>query len=157
MYCWPVPEGRPGPTARCFQGQLLDGVVIFAEVVGRGSFTRAAEESGHSTSYISKEISKLEARLGLRLLNRTTRSLSLTPEGEFYYRLCQQIINDAEQAEAALGGGTAEPRGRLRVSCPLSFGLSRLRPVLAKFTDRYPAVNVELDLNDRKVDIVIVG
>lgn len=140
-----------------FNGQLLDGLVIFAEVVSAGSFTRAAEASGHSTSYISKEVSKLEERLGVRLLNRTTRSLSLTPEGELYFRSCEQLINDAEQAENALVGNTAEPRGLLRISCPLSFGLSRLRPMLPAFTERYPDVKIELDLNDRFVDIVAEG
>lgn len=140
-----------------FDSRLLDGVVIFAEVATKGSFTQAARNSGHSTSYISKEINKLEARLGVRLLHRTTRSLSLTPEGEAYLQQCQQIIQDAQQAENTLGGGKQEPSGGLRVSCPISFGLSRVRPVLASFMEQYPKVSLDLDLNDRKVDLVAEG
>lgn len=75
-----------------FNSALFDGMVIFTEVVNSGSFTKAAHISGHSTSYISKEIGKLEARLGVRLLHRTTRTLRLTPEGELYFQQCQQLI-----------------------------------------------------------------
>lgn len=137
--------------------KLLDGIVAFVEVVNSGSFTNAAENSGHSTSYISKEITKLEERLGVRLLNRTTRSLSLTPEGEVYFQQCQQIVDDAGQAETLLGGQQQDPQGVLRVSCPVSFGLSRVRPILAKYTQKYPKVTIEIDLNDRKVDMVADG
>ncbi|MBU2918126.1 LysR family transcriptional regulator [Psychrosphaera sp. F3M07] len=137
--------------------KLLEGIVAFVEVVSNGSFTKAAEISGHSTSYISKEISKLEERLGIRLLNRTTRSLSLTPEGEVYYQQCQQIVNDAEQAEQFMTGQQQKPKGLLRVSCPVNIGLSKLRPVLAKFTSLYKGVQLELELTDRKVDMVAEG
>lgn len=137
--------------------KLLDGVAIFVDVVNSGSFTASARNSDHSTSYISKEITKLEARLGARLLNRTTRSLSLTPEGELYYQQCQQIILDAEQVENVVGGRQQEPKGTLKVSCPVSLGLSHLHPVFAKFLEQYPQVNIELDLNDRKVDMITEG
>jgi DNA-binding transcriptional LysR family regulator len=140
-----------------FNGKLLDGMVIFSQVVTSGSFTKAADVSGHSTSYISKEVNKLEDRLGMRLLNRTTRSISLTPEGELYFQQCQQIIDNAVAAEALLAGHQVEPQGNLRISCPVSFGLSSIRPKLAKFIAQYPKVNVELDLNDRKVEIVSEG
>ena len=85
-----------------FSAKLLDGMVIFVEVINAGSFTKAAENSGHSPSYISKEINKLEERLGIRLMNRTTRSISLTPEGELYFQQCQQIVDDAEEAAMAI-------------------------------------------------------
>lgn len=137
-----------------YQGNLLDGLVIFCEVVRHGSFTKAASSSGHSTSYISKEINKLESRLGVRLMHRTTRSISLTPEGEVYHQQCLQIIADAQIAEQALTGHQAEPKGLLKISCPVSFGLSRLRPIMAKFMELYPQVTLDIDLNDRKVDIV---
>lgn len=140
-----------------FNGKLLDGMVIFTEVIKTGSFTNAALSSGHSTSYISKEINKLEARLGVRLLHRTTRSISLTPEGELYYQQCQQIIGDAEELENAVSGRQSEPKGELRISCPLNFGLSHIRPILSTFLKRYPLIDVELDLNDRKVDVVADG
>ncbi|OUS38603.1 LysR family transcriptional regulator ['Osedax' symbiont bacterium Rs2_46_30_T18] len=136
---------------------LLDGIVIFVEVINAGSFTKAADNIGHSTSYISKEINKLEERLGVRLMNRTTRSISLTPEGELYFQQCQQIINDAEQAETSVNHHQLEPKGTLKVSCPVSFGFSHLRPVFSKFLQSFPQINLELDMSGRKVDIVADG
>ena len=132
-------------------------MVIFVEVVNTGSFTLAAQSSGHSTSYISKEINKLESRLGVRLMQRTTRSLRLTPEGEIYFQQCQQIISDAEQAEETLNGRQLEPKGTLRISCPTSFGNSRMQIIFARFLTQYPHVNLELDLNNGKVDMVTEG
>lgn len=140
-----------------FNSALFDGMVVFAEVVNSGSFTQAAHNSGHSTSYISKEIGKLEERLGVRLLHRTTRTLRLTPEGESYFQQCEQLIEDAQLAENALTGLQDTPKGKLRVSCPVGFALSRLRPIIRKFTERYPDIILELDLNDRKIDIVAEG
>jgi len=140
-----------------FKGHLLDGMMIFSEVVSSGSFTKAAEVSGHSTSYISKEISKLEERLGVRLMNRTTRSLNLTPEGRLYYEQCAQIISEAEQIESALAGQQIEPKGRLRISCPTSLGISRLQPIFANFLCQNPLVDLDIDLNDRKVDLIADG
>lgn len=140
-----------------FNSALFDGMVIFVEVVTGGSFTQAAHNSGYSTSYISKEVGKLEERLGIRLLHRTTRTLRLTPEGELYFQQCQQLIEDAQMAENAVTGQQATPKGRLKVSCPVGFALSRLRPILGKFADRYPDITLELDLNDRKIDIVAEG
>lgn len=136
---------------------LLDGLVTFVEIINAGSFTKAAEATGRSTSYISKEITKLEERLGIRLMNRTTRSISLTPEGEMYFQQCQQIINDAEQAEASVNQRQTEPKGTLKISCPVSFGFSHLRPLFAKFLMTYPMVDLELDMSGRKVDIVADG
>ncbi|MDD9155156.1 LysR family transcriptional regulator [Aliivibrio sp. S4TY2] len=140
-----------------FSSTLFDGMVIFVEVVTSGSFTQAALNSGHSTSYISKEIGKLEERLGVRLLHRTTRTLRLTPEGELYFQQCQQLIEDAQMAENSITRQQEKPKGRLKVSCPVGFALSRLRPILGKFTDLYPDITLELDLNDRKIDIVAEG
>ena len=140
-----------------FDSQLLDGVVIFVEVVNGGSFTQAALTSGHSTSYISKEINKLEARLGVRLMHRTTRSLSLTPEGEVYFQQCQQIIDDAEQAHSILSGGQANPQGTLRISCPSSFAMAQMQQLFSDFITLYPEVNLELDLNNRKIDLISEG
>ena len=139
------------------KNRLFDGMVVFFHVVKSGSFTSAADVTGHSTSYISKEINKLEARLSIRLLHRTTRSLSLTQEGELYFQLCQQIIEDAEQAENAIVGNQLEPSGKLRISCPISYGLSNLSPVLSQFTEKHQKVQLELELNDRKVDLISDG
>jgi DNA-binding transcriptional LysR family regulator len=137
--------------------RLLDGIAIFVEVVNSGSFTHAASSTGHSTSFISKEISKLEDRIGVRLLHRTTRTLKLTPEGEIYYKQCQQLIDDAIEAENAVSGKTGRPRGRLRVSCPVAFGISRLQPYIPDYLSRFPEIELELDLNDRKVDLIADG
>jgi len=137
--------------------KLLDGIVVFVEVINAGSFTKAADNTGHSTSYISKEINKLEERLGLRLMNRTTRSISLTPEGEMYFQQCQQIIDDAEQAESSVNQRQVEPKGTLKVSCPMSFGFSHLRPIFARFLTTFPQVNLELDMTGRQVDVVADG
>ena len=140
-----------------FDSQLLDGMVIFVEVINSGSFTQAALTSGHSTSYISKEINKLESRLGVRLMQRTTRSLRLTPEGEVYFQQCQQIIDDAEQAHNILSGGQAQPKGTLRISCPTSFAMAKMQTLFSDFINLYPEVNLELDLNNRKVDMIADG
>ncbi|MFD2165364.1 LysR family transcriptional regulator [Thalassotalea euphylliae] len=137
--------------------RLFDGVVIFTQVVESGSLTKAAEQTGHSTSFISKELNKLEARLGVRLLNRTTRSLGLTPEGQLYYQQCQQLVQEAEQGLGQISYGDVTPRGKLRVSCPVALSLSYLQPIMSKYMTMYPQVDLELDLNDRKVDVVQDG
>lgn len=137
--------------------KLFDGVIIFSQVVNSGGFSAAAEVIGHSTSYISKEVTKLEARLGARLLNRTTRSISLTPEGNVYFQQCQQMIADAEQALGVLTEGNVTPRGVLKISCPVDFGLGYLQPILSAFIKKHPKVTLDLDLNDRKVDVVQDG
>ncbi|KXF83466.1 LysR family transcriptional regulator [Enterovibrio coralii] len=137
--------------------QLFDGMVIFTEVIKYGSFTKAAEKTGHSTSYISKEINKLEERLGVRLLHRTTRTLNLTPEGELYFEQCRQIVQDAAQLESAMLGHQSTPKGHLKISCPTSFGLITLAPLIRKFTDTYPDITFDVELNDRKIDLVAEG
>ena len=140
-----------------FDSQLLAGMVIFVEVVNGGSFTQAALTSGHSTSYIRKESNKLEARLGVRLMQRTTRSLSLTPEGEVYFQQCQQIIDDAQQAQNIVSGGQAQPKGTLRISCPTSFAMAKMQTLFSDFINLYPDVNLEIDLDNRKVDMIADG
>lgn len=137
--------------------QLFDGMAIFVEVVSSGTFTAAAANTGNSTSYISKEISKLEERLGVRLLHRTTRTLSLTPEGQVYFDQCQQLIDDAIEVENAVSGKQGKPKGVLKVSSPVAFGVTQLRPILVDYMRAYPDIRLELDLNDRKVDLIADG
>ncbi|NTS75763.1 LysR family transcriptional regulator [Catenovulum sp. SM1970] len=137
--------------------RLFDGVVIFTQVVDAGGFSAAAELTGHSTSYISKEINKLEARLGVRLLNRTTRSIGLTPEGKVYYQQCLQMVQDAEDAEGLVNQSDITPKGHLKLSCPVGFANQYLKGIIAKYMQTYPDVTVELDLNDRMVDVVQEG
>lgn len=136
---------------------LFNGMAIFVEVINSGSFTRAANRTGHSTSYMSKELNKLESRLGVRLMQRTTRSLALTPEGEIYFQQCQQIISAAEEAENLLTGKQLQPKGTLRVSCPTSFGVIQMGHIFSGFMEAYPEINLELDLSNRKVDLVSEG
>ncbi len=137
--------------------KLFDGVVIFTEVVKQGGFSAAAEATGHSTSYISKEVNKLEARLGVRLLNRTTRSIGLTPEGKVYYQQCLQMVLDAQQSLGEINQSHVEPKGLLRISCPVSFALGYLQPAISAYMQRYPEVQLDIDLNDRHVDVVQDG
>jgi len=139
------------------KSNLLDGIAIFVQVVQSKSFVNAAEKMNHSTSYISKEVSKLETRLGVRLLHRTTRTLSLTSEGEVYYQQCQQIIEDALQVEGSISGRQQIPQGRLKLSCPVGICVSRIRPILAEFIAKYPKITLDLDLNDHKVDLIADG
>jgi DNA-binding transcriptional LysR family regulator len=136
---------------------LLDGIAVFVQVVQSKSFVKAAEKLNHSTTYISKEVSKLETRLGVRLLHRTTRTLSLTAEGEVYYQQCQQIIEDALQVEGAISGRQQIPQGRLKLSCPVGLGVSSIRPILAEFMATYPKVTLDIDLNDHKIDLISDG
>jgi len=136
---------------------VLEGVALFVALVKHGSFTRTAEATGHSKSYISKELSRLEQRLGVRLLHRTTRSLSLTPDGQVYHAQCLQTLEDMEVVTLSLSGQQAVPSGKLKVGCPLGFGMSQLQPVLLAFTRKYPQVTLEVILDDRRADIIQEG
>jgi DNA-binding transcriptional LysR family regulator len=137
--------------------KLFDGIVIFNQVVITGGFSAAALATGHSTSYISKEINKLEARLGIRLLNRTTRSISLTPEGKAFNNQCKQMILDAEQAQGILDQNNISPKGTLKISCPLGFGSNYLKPILVEYLAKYPEVSLDIDFSDRQVDVIQDG
>lgn len=144
-------------TLNDIETNLFNGVVIFTQVVNCGSFSRAAEQTQHSSSHISKEISKLESRLGVRLLNRTTRSLSLTPEGKRYFEQCQQLVFDAQDATALLNQSHVKPKGLLKISCPIAFSKGYLQEVLSEYIRCYPDVEIVLDLNDRHVDLIQDG
>ena len=139
------------------QTKLFDGVVIFTQVVNCGSFSATADLTGHSNSYISKEINKLEARLCVRLLNRTTRSLSLTPEGKIYFEQCQQMVLDAQDAIALLSQSNVKPKGKFKISCPVAFAQGYLQNILFEYMQLYPDIQLELELNDRRVDLVQDG
>ena len=135
----------------------FSGVSIFVGVVEAGTFTAAAERFGHSVSYVSKAVTRLEERVGVRLLNRTTRTLSLTDAGRLYFERCQQIVADAEAAEHAITMGRETPHGLLKVSAPVSFALSYLRHALPDFLAACPEVTLEIESNDRFVDVVAEG
>src|SRR5262245_56825044 len=99
-------------------------IAAFAKVVETGSFARAAERLGVSVSSVSRHVSELEAHLNARLLNRTTRRLSLTEAGRVFHERCVQLLADLEEAETSAGAGAVVPRGTLRISCPVTFGTS---------------------------------
>ncbi|MFZ1427977.1 MAG: LysR family transcriptional regulator [Geminicoccaceae bacterium] len=130
---------------------------VFVTVVGRGSFTRAADTLDTSPANVTRYISELESHLGTRLLNRTSRKLSLTESGQALYERCRSILDDVAEAEALAASTTVQPRGRLRINAPLSFGILHLAPLWPKFMERYPAVELEVVLIDRVVDIVEEG
>src|SRR5437867_6323717 len=129
-------------------------MVVFAEVVAAGSFSAAAERLGISNASVSREIARLERRLGAQLLRRTTRKMSLTDVGEAFYARCQRVVEEAEQAAFSVGESQAEPRGEIRLAAPMSFGSRQLSTRLPAFLDRFPNVRVHVELTDRLVDLV---
>ena len=137
--------------------KLFDGIVIFTQVIEAGSFSVAAEKTGHSTSHISKVVTKLEQRLQTRLLHRSTRSLSLTPEGKLFHQQCVQIVKDAEQAVAMLDSSLQAPTGTLKISCPVTLGLQHLQPILSLYMRLYPLIKLDIDFSDRHVDLIQDG
>lgn len=135
----------------------LLSIKVFRQVVETGSFVRAAERLELSTAMASKHVMHLEDHLGTRLLNRTTRKLSLTEPGREYYARCAQILNDLDEAQQAIGDATATPRGTLRINALLAFGIRHVAPAISKYSSRFPHVTVDLTLNDRVVDLVEEG
>ncbi|PWR21177.1 LysR family transcriptional regulator [Zavarzinia aquatilis] len=135
----------------------LAAMAVFRRVVELGSFAGAARDLNLSNAATSKHVAALEAHLGAQLLHRTTRRLALTETGQAVYERCVRVLDDVGDLEAAVGQMEAQPRGRLRVNAPMSFGLSDLGPVLPRFLDRYPEITVDLVMNDRVVDLVEEG
>lgn len=138
-------------------GDPLEGYATFAAVVEAGGFSAAAQRLGVTKSAVSKQVSRLEERLGARLLNRTTRRLALTDAGQAFHERALRILAEAEEAEQAVGQLHASPRGLLRISAPMSFGLRHLAPALCDFLARYPDLQVEVCYDDRLVDVVAEG
>lgn len=129
----------------------------FVAVVDAGSFVRAADALGRSKTAVSRLVSDLEARLGARLLHRTTRRLSLTEAGEVFHDRCRQLLDGVAEAEAELSTHTGEVIGRLKVNVPFSFGLLHLAPLWPTFMARHPRVVLDVTLSDRFVDLVDEG
>jgi LysR family transcriptional activator of dmlA len=124
-------------------------LAFFVAVAKAGSLTAAARKLDLTTAAASKRLSALENHLGVRLLNRTTRRVSLTHEGEVYFENAQRIVEDIEALEARLSSSRAEPKGLLRVNAPLGFGRSYIAPLISEFAKRHKAVEVQLTLTDR--------
>ena len=135
----------------------LEDMRIFVESVDAGSFTAAAERLELSKQFVSKRVSALEAGLGARLLIRTTRKLRVTELGLAYYERARGILQQVDDAEQMVASQVAEPRGLLRVAAPMSFGTMHLSPSIPDFLQRYPEVSLDLDLNDRRVDLISEG
>jgi DNA-binding transcriptional LysR family regulator len=135
----------------------LAAIEAFVRVAECGSFSKAAERLHSSKSVVSRQVGALEAELGARLLHRTTRALTLTEAGRSYFEQAARILTDLAEANASVGQLQAAPRGRLRVSAPMSFGFLHLAPAVPDFLDRYPDVEIELAMNDRYVDLVDEG
>ncbi len=136
---------------------LLASMRVFAAVVDAGSFAAAADRLDMSRAMTSKYVISLEDHLGTRLLNRTTRRLSVTESGSAFYERCVQIIADVTEAEQVAGHLSAVPRGTLKIAMPLAFGLHRLGPVIADYVSAYPEVKLDISLSDRKVDLIEEG
>ncbi len=135
----------------------FSSMAIFAAVVEARSFSGAARDLDVSKSAVSKHVSRLEERLGMRLLNRTTRQLSLTEAGATFYDYCARILEEAEEAEAAVTRLRSEPRGKLRMNVPMSFGILHVAPAIPDFIARYPGITVDMVLDDGFVDLVEEG
>ena len=132
-------------------------IAAFARVVETGSFARAAERLDVSVSSVSRLVADLEAHLDARLLNRTTRRLSLTETGRAFHERCVQLLADLAEAEESAGAGAVVPRGTLRVSCAVTFGTLYVAPAAGAFMARYPEMRFDVELSDRLVDLVDEG
>lgn len=137
--------------------KMLNEMRVFAQVVDSGGFSAAARVLELNTSAVSRHVSRLEAHLGGRLLQRTTRSLALTELGREVYAACTRMLGSAREIHALAGSYSARPNGLIRVTAPVVFGQLWLAPKLPAFLDRYPDVDVRLTLVDRTVDLIEEG
>jgi DNA-binding transcriptional LysR family regulator len=137
--------------------QSLTDIAVFVKVVELSSFTAAAEALEMSQPVVSKAVTRLEEKLGARLLNRTTRKLSLTEAGSALYQRAAQALAQIEDAKLEIASFQTEPRGTLRVSAPTSFSILHMGPLLAEFSARNPGVTLDYQLDDRTVDLVQDG
>jgi DNA-binding transcriptional LysR family regulator len=135
----------------------LTGIKVFRQVVESGSFVAAADRLDLSAAMVSKHVMHVEKRLGVRLLNRNSRTLSLTEPGKVYFERCKTILDDLEETELELGSLGTAPRGTLRITCPTWFATQRLANALAEFRTRYPEILVDVSFEDRIVDLVEEG
>jgi DNA-binding transcriptional LysR family regulator len=135
----------------------LNDIVVFTKVVETHSFTGAAEQLGIPKSTVSRKLAQLEERLGVRLVQRTTRKLALTDVGQAYYERCARIVADIAAAEQLVTDMQATPRGRLRVTAPIDLSSRHLGTIITDFLASHPDINIELDATDRIVDLIEDG
>ncbi len=130
---------------------------VFCSVIEAGGFAAAADQLGISTSAVSRQVAQLEAHLNVRLLNRTTRRMSPTDEGFAYFERCTQLLADIEETEASVAGEARRPRGRLRLTAPMTLGILRLAPAFAAFSQQYPEITLDIVLSDNVADFTEEG
>ena len=135
----------------------IDNVAVFAEVAERGSFAAAARHLNRSPAAVTRAVAELEARLGVRLLNRTTRAVSVTETGQRFLAGARRVLADFAEIEQAAAGQGRAPRGELRVTAPIVFGRRHVLPLVTEFLAQYPEVSVRLVLLDRPIDLVEEG
>ena len=135
----------------------LDDMRIFVTAVDAGNFTAAANRLRLSKQFVSRRVAALEASLGVRLLVRNTRKLAVTELGHAFYERAQRILAEVAEAEQAMSARRTQPHGLLKVSAPMSFGMSHLSPLVAEFLRAHPDVRFDMDLSDRIVDVVGEG
>ena len=135
----------------------IDSVAVFAEVAERGSFAQAARHLNLSPASVTRAVAELEARLGVRLLNRTTRAVSLTETGQRFLAGARRVLADLAEIEQAAAGQGQAPRGELRVTAPIEFGRRHVLPLVTDFLTQFPEVSVRLALIDRPVDLIEEG
>ena len=135
----------------------LDAMKLFVRVAELGSFAAVAQQLGVARSVVTRQIAGLEAHLGVKLMARSTRRLALTSAGTAYLEKCRVILNLVEAAETDVAEERLTPRGNIRMSLPLSFGIKRLAPLLLDFSQRYPEVGLDMDYSDRRVKLIEEG
>jgi DNA-binding transcriptional LysR family regulator len=130
---------------------------VFARIVETGGISRAAEQLGVAKSGVSRRLAELETRLGVRLINRTTRRSSLTDAGRAYYRGAVKLLGDVAELDALVSDRESSLQGSLKLAAPLSFGLSHLSPAIDEFLQQHPDLSIQVDFSDRQVDLVELG
>lgn len=136
---------------------IFDEMSGFVRIVEAGSISKAAEQLGIAKSGVSRRLADLETRLGVRLLNRTTRRSSLTDAGRNYYEGAVKLLSDVAELDAGVADSEASLEGRLRLAAPLSFGLGHLAPAIGEFVRENPGVMIDIDFSDRQIDLVAQG
>ncbi|WKE66488.1 LysR family transcriptional regulator [Gallaecimonas kandeliae] len=142
---------------RQFDDVQLGSLELFCLAAELGSFTAAAQEAGVTPAAVSRTISRLEERLGVRLFTRSTRHIRLTEGGQGYHQQCRQALAQLVEAERELTGRQQQPAGTLRISLPTTYGHHRILPLLPQFRARYPQVEVDIHLSNRNIDFVSEG
>ena len=135
----------------------LDAMHIFVRIAELGSFTAVAEQMGLARSVVTRQIAALESHLGVKLMVRNTRRLSLTSAGSAYLEKCKVVLDLIEAAEASVMEERLTPRGNIRIGVPLSFGLKKLTPILLEFSERYPDINLEIVFDDHQMNLIEEG